>query len=187
MIFIFKKGAIMKLPLMLAVLVMAFATPSQAQNVTKITEGKVKAYYNDLSGLFKKPYPQFVAAYGERIHPDLSLTTRTQIIVPGQSPVETEPTIVKKNDLVANAERAYKAAKDAVLTTKITNVTIASDGKTAQVKTVSTIKGMNFPTSDDAPMKADSLENCDDVIALNESGALQITQSNCTSQITILN
>ena len=47
----------MKLPLMLAVLALAFATPSQAQNVTKITEGKVKAYYNDLSGLFKKTLP----------------------------------------------------------------------------------------------------------------------------------
>lgn len=176
----------MKLPLMLAVLALAFATPSQAQNVTKITEGKVKSYYNDLSGLFKKPYPQFLAAYGERIHPDLTLTTQTQIIVAGQDPVETAPTTVRKDDLVANAERAYQSAKNAVLATEITGIQIAADGKSARVKTVSTIRGMDFPTSDGAPMKGDSLENCDDEIVLNDSGALQIQKSNCTSQITIV-
>lgn len=176
----------MKLPLLLAILTLTIATPSQAQSVTKITEGKVKAYYNDLSDLFKKPYPQFVAAYGERIHPDLSLTTQTQIIVPGQDPVETAPVTVRKEDLVANAERAYKTAKEAVLATDIKAIKIAADGKSAQVKTVSTIKGMAFPTSDGLPMKADSVENCEDDIVLNETGALQITKSNCVSQITIL-
>ena len=173
------------LPVVLAGLILAFSSPAQAQKVTKISEGKVRAYYSELPGLFKKPYDQFLSAYGERIHQDLTLTTQTQILVPGQPPAETEPLTLTKGDLVSNAERAYKAAKDAVLGSEIKDIQISADGKSARVKTVSTIRDMNFPTSDESPMKADSLENCDDEIVLNDSGTLQIIKSSCVSQITI--
>lgn len=166
---------------------MIAATPVQAQKVTKISDNKIRAYYTDLSGLFKKPYAHFLTAYGDRIHPDLSLTSQTRIIMAGQDPVENDAIVLTKSDLIQNAQQAYDAARDAVLSTRVNDIHIAQNGRSAKVKTTSTIRKMKIPTSDGLFLNADSVENCDDDIVLNDHGALQIIQSSCTSQLTIKN
>lgn len=181
------KSLLTMLPALFAALILAFAPPALAQKVTRLSDGKIRSYYSDLSGLFKKPYEHFLTAYGERIHPDLSLTTRTRLIVPGQEPIDNAPITLTKNDIVQNAQQAYEAAKDAVLSTRVNDIRIAADGRSAAVKTTSTIRKMKVPAADGSTVDADSIENCDDTIVLTESGALQIIRSSCASEITIKN
>ncbi|MGZ9096755.1 MAG: hypothetical protein ACXW30_00475 [Micavibrio sp.] len=173
--------------LMGALVLVSIAGPVQAQAVNKLTNGKVRAYYADIPAVFKKPFAQFLEEYERRIHPDLSVTSKTILNLPGgQPPMQTDPVTMTKNDVIGNARRAYDSATGATLANDIIKMTIAEDGKSATVTSTSTVKGMNFPTSDGSPMKADSVETCEDVITLSEGGAVQLLRATCTADITIL-
>lgn len=156
---------------------------AHAQAPKALSKSSVEKYYAELSGIFKKPLPEFLKQYEQRIHPDLTYISKTTLIVPNQPHMVSKPVLITKADLVANGERAYDAAKGATLTNDIQNITIAPDGLTAMVKNLSTVKNMNFPTSDNSPMKANSTEICDDVVALND-GMVQILKSDCATEIT---
>jgi hypothetical protein len=157
---------------------------AQAQAPKTLSKNSVEKYYSELAGIFKKPLPDFLKQYDLRIHPDLTYVSKTGLIVPNQPRMESKPVMITKPDLIANAERAYNTAKGATLTNEVQNIVIAPDGLTATVKNLSTVKNMNFPTSDGSPMKADSKEICDDVVTLND-GIVQILKSDCATEITI--
>lgn len=169
-----------------AVFLLAGLAPAHAQAVNKLTPNKIRAYYADLPDVFKKPYAQFVEEYDRRIHPDLMVSSKTILNLPGQPPVQTDPVNMTKNDIIANSQRAYDSAKGATLANDIIKMTIAEDGKSAVVTNTSTVKNMNFPTSDNSPMKADSVETCEDVVTLSDGGAVQLLKATCTADITIL-
>jgi hypothetical protein len=157
---------------------------AHAQAPKTLSKNSVEKYYAELGDLFKKPLPDFMKQYDLRIHPNLTYVSKTALIVPNQPRMESKPVLITKEDLLANGERAYNAAKGATLSNDIQSITIAADGLTANVKSLSTIKNMNFPTSDGSPMKADSKEICDDVVTFNQ-GAVQILKSDCATEITI--
>lgn len=180
------KACIRKYFLLGMVALLSGTAPAYAQAVNKLTDNKVRNFYAELPELFKKPYEQFLQTYDLRIAPDLTYTSKTIINVPGQSPMQTEPVSMTKNDILGNARRAYDSAKGATLTNDIVRIGIAADGKSATVTSTSTVKGMNFPTSDGSPMKADSVETCEDVVNLTDGGSVQVLKSNCTADITIL-
>lgn len=159
-------------------------SPAHAQAPKTLSKNSVEKYYADLAGIFKKPLPDFLKQYDQRIHPNLTYVSKTALIVPNQPRMESKPVLITKADLMANGERAYNAAKGATLVNDVQSVTLAADGLTATVKNLSTVKNMNFPTSDGSPMKADSREVCDDVVTINE-GMVQILKSDCATEITI--
>ncbi len=167
-----------------AILSCVTLSAAYAQAPKTLSKNSVEKYYAELAGIFKKPLPDFLKQYEQRIHPNLTYVSKTALIVPNQPRMESKPVLITKPDLVANGERTYNAAKGATLINDVQSVTIAPDGLTAMVKNLSTVKGMNFPTSDGSPMKADSTEVCDDVVALNE-GVVQILKSDCATEITI--
>ena len=174
-----------KMTLCVAALVSCVAfSAAHAQAPKTLNKNSIEKYYSELAGLFKKPLPDFLKQYDLRIHPDLTYINKTGLIVPDQPRMESKPVTITKADLIANAERAYNTAKGATLTNDVKNIVIAPDGLTATVKNLSTIKNMNFPTSDDSPMKADSIEICEDVVTLNE-GIVQILKSDCATEIKI--
>lgn len=165
---------------------MILPVSAEAQSVTKLNETRIKEFYDGQAELFRLPYAEYLAGYDQRIHPELVFTNRTTLILPDQEPLQTDTVTLRKTDLIGNAQSAYDSAKDAKLSHDIKKITISKDGKSASVQNISSVKGINFPTSDGSPMKADALETCDDEVVLTENATVQIRKSTCSSVMTII-
>jgi hypothetical protein len=151
----------------------------------RMTDASIRKYYDDLPGVFKKPYDEFIKDYSARATDSLVINSATTLKLPGQPPTQST-SILTKDQLISGAGDAYAAAKNARLWNQVTKVTISSDGKSATVEEVSRISGISMPSEDpDHPFQADSTEICTDELVLTSGIGIQTSKSDCTVTVTI--
>lgn len=170
--------------LKLTAALITFALPASlpAHAADSVTDASVRALYKESVDAYKLPLQGFIAKMDEITADSYQATAKTTIHIAGEKPMEQSETMDKKKSMTASAQ-SYAAMQSATIDTTIDSVTIAPDGKSAQVTDSTTIKGMRVPGQ---PVTLDGGGTCKDTVALSPAGVLQMTASDCTMEFTVV-
>lgn len=156
------------------------ALPAHAAD--SVTDASVRALYKESVDAYKLPLEGFLAKMEAITADTYKATAKTTVNIAGEKPMEQIETMDKKQSMAASAQ-SYAAMQSASIDTTIDSVTIAPDGKSAQVTDTTTIKGMRVPGQ---PVTLNGGGTCNDTVALNSAGVLQMTVSDCTMEFTVV-
>ena len=155
------------------------ATFSPAHAAETITEDAVHAFYKQSAESFKLPYDQYLQTLTAMMTDTYTATSKVVIEMPGQPPAEQSDTMTKQQS-ITSAEQVYTAMKGASMSNEVVKITIAADGKSAQVTDSTEIRNMAM-----GPAKANGRGLCNDTVVLNAKGDIQIDGSNCLMKFSV--
>ena len=162
----------------------ALSLPAAADD-TRITEERVRAYYETLNASYKLPYAEHLALLKKSFREDFRSTVASTFSGPGIPPTSASDMMSYKR-LVEEAETGYKAMQGARIRSEATNIRIADDGRSVKVLEKSVITRMALPVPGDRTMYADTTASCEDELALNAEDMLQAVKSACTVEGSIV-
>lgn len=158
----------------------AVLLPRQAAaDDSRITEERVRSFYEAISASYKAPYEEHLALLKKSFREDFQGTVASTFSGEGIPPTSSSDMMSYKR-LIAEAETGHKAMQGATINRETLNIRIAEDGKSVKALEKSTITRMAMPMPNGSIIYADTKASCEDELALNAEGILQAVKSACT-------
>lgn len=146
-----------------------------------LTDKSIRAFYQKSIEAYKSDYPSYYKFMDESLTSDSVCTTVSRITAPGRTEPLTQKETQNKAQLLASARQVYDSMKGSSLSNNVISITIAADGKTAEVKDETRVDGMNM-----TGIKASVHGICDDTLVLSNDNIIQIAKSSCTSEVSVI-
>lgn len=170
----------------LAICALLATSPSYAQKATGLTEASVRAFMDESLGVYKKPYPEFLAFTDKMTHGDFNGQMVMTFHKGNDAPIQV-PMNMDRDLILSTAREGYDSMKHAVMTQDIHEIKISPDKKSASIKSTLTIKNQKIVGDKDSEMTmtGDSVTQCLDEIVYTPEHGIQALHAQYTADITI--
>lgn len=161
---------------------LVFAGPARAQG-NAITPAQLQELYDKANASYKIPYEQHLALIKASFTPDFRARMTMTVVIPGAAP-QTMRHHMDYAELIEKAREGYDSMQTASITSTLSKIIIATDGRSATLREDTKIRRMSMP-GPEGTLYGDAVSTCDDRLTLDANGALAVTGANCTMTFTI--
>lgn len=162
-------------------------SPASGGDENGLTEEGIRAFYAESARAYLQPLSLYKEWTKTHFHEKGRVTETTTIKLPGAaSPVVTSRTLTRK-ELLEETEKNYQSMRGLLIQNEVTSISLAPDGKSAEVKDKSIITGLSLPVDSGSgkTLAGNGVSQCDDKVVFTAGKGVQILSSTCTSEITV--
>lgn len=172
---VFKRAAL------IGALLVAVSAPAQAGE--PLSAARLQAFYDGVNASYKAPYEAHLEQLKASFAPEYRAKVTSTINMPGSAPTATQSS-VSYGELVKEARSGYDSMQSATMNTKLSNVVVAEDGRSAKLREETKIRRMSME-SPEGTIYGDSTAVCDDDVVLTAEDKIVVKASVCTLTLTI--
>lgn len=158
--------------------------PASGDTSSGLDEAGIRAFYAESATIHHKPLDVYKEWTKNHLHETFSYTQTMAVKLPGASPVVSSQTLTRKK-MIELLDENYKSTRGVTMKNEVTAITIAPDGKSAEVKDKSVITGMSVPVGDGKDLRGDGTSTCNDKVVSNPGMGIQLLSSVCTVDVTL--
>lgn len=158
--------------------------PASGDTSSGLDEAGIRAFYAESVTVHHKPLDVYKEWTKNHLHQNVRFTETTTIKLPGASPVVNSRTLTR-DEMLDELEENYKAMRGVTVKNEVTAITIAPDGKSAEVKDKTVITGMSVPVGDGKDLRGDGSSTCNDKVVSTPGMGIQLLSSVCTLDVTL--
>lgn len=155
-----------------------------SDSASDLSEAGIRAFYAESATIHHKPLEVYKEWTKNHLHKEVKFTETTTIKLPGASPVVNSRTMTR-NEMLKELDENYKSMRGVTVKNEVTSVTVAPNGKSAEVKDKSVITGVSVPVGDGKDLRGDGTSTCNDKVVFTPGAGIQVLSSVCTLDITL--
>jgi hypothetical protein len=149
----------------------------------KLTEEGLKAFYDESKKIHLKSFEEYQNFMSAHVRDDVQFTLAMVNHIPSQ-PDQKQTLIMNKKKFEDSLKENYTMSQGADIQHSVVDMYISADGKTANVRDMTTMSKVVAMQSEGKVIKVEvqSQSTCDDILTLSDKGLPQIHQSTCNAE-----
>ncbi len=160
-------------------------SPASGEGAESLSEDGIRAFYAESASAYLKPLSLYKEWTKTHFHEKGRFTETTTIKLPGAaSPVVTSRTMTRK-EMLEETEKNYQSMRGVSIQNEVTDISLAPDGQSAEVKDKSIITGLSLPVDGGKTLAGNGVSQCSDKVVFTPGKGVQVLSSACTVEVTL--
>ena len=149
----------------------------------KLTDAALRNFYDQSKAIHLKSFEEYKAFMTAHVRDDVQFALTMVNHIPNQ-PDQKQTLIMDKKKFEESLDENYAMSQGADIKHKVVDIYIGEDGKSANIRDMTTMSKVVDMTRDGKTHKIEvqSQSTCDDIVTLGASGLPQIHQSTCNAE-----